>query len=131
MRFLELKLTARAWECKLIKTRKLMWLQATLQNLAIDAAGVGVFGFLLRREFNTKSKAEGVVEQEEALGRLQVRLDEASRVPDRSRFVLCRTSILCSYTAVRPLFALSTARIITVAAGCCRLLCTDVLLRVL
>ena len=51
-----------------------VWLQATLQNLAIDAAGVGVFGFLLRREFDTKSKAEGVVEQEEALGRLQVRL---------------------------------------------------------
>lgn len=50
-----------------------MCLQATLQNLAVNAAGVGVFGFLLRREFNTQSAAESVVEREEDLGRLQVR----------------------------------------------------------
>jgi hypothetical protein len=52
-------------------------MQATIQNLAVDAAGVGVFGFLLRREFKTKEKAEGVIEQEESLGRLQVSFAES------------------------------------------------------
>lgn len=47
-------------------------MQATIQNFLVDLGGVGVFGFLLRREFNTKKSAESVVEQEEALGRLQV-----------------------------------------------------------
>lgn len=46
--------------------------QGTVQNFAIDLAGALFFGFLVARDLKAKTKAEAVVEREDALGRLQV-----------------------------------------------------------
>ena len=47
---------------------------AALQGLAIDAAGIGVFGFLLKRDLDARDKQIARMTREEDLGSLQIEL---------------------------------------------------------
>lgn len=47
---------------------------STLQGLAIDAAGIGIFGWLLKRDLDARDKQIARMTREEDLGSLQIEL---------------------------------------------------------
>jgi tetratricopeptide (TPR) repeat protein len=56
-------------------------LQATLQNFAINAAGLAGFGFLVLRDVQAGKREENVVAREEALATLQIKVGPGRVLP--------------------------------------------------
>ncbi len=76
-----------------------------LQGLAIDAAGIGIFGWLLKRDLDARDKQIARMTREEDLGSLQIELANKKTlrlaqlrqfVRIVSRFLLLDFQKLCS-----------------------------------
>ncbi len=68
----------------------------TLQGLAIDAAGIGIFGWLLKRDLDARDKQIARMTREEDLGSLQIELanKKTLRLAQLRKFVRIVSHIL-------------------------------------